>query len=265
VGGLTPKDTELASALFSLIIDQKQIYPVSCPSSAEMCKLLENIFRSVNIALVNELTKLADRMGIDIWEVIQAAATKPFGFMSFYPGPGVGGHCIPVDPYYLSWKAREYDFYTKFIELAAEVNQSMPYYTVSKVIDALNERDKPLKEAKVLILGAAFKRDIDDARNSPSLELLKILDSKGAKVCYHDPYIPEINLKEALHDSRPIRQIYRSRPLSEKLLAGMDCVVIAVHHSSFDIGWIVKHSPLIVDAQNATRGLKAPGGKVVKI
>ncbi|HEX9920457.1 MAG TPA: nucleotide sugar dehydrogenase [Candidatus Methylomirabilis sp.] len=265
VGGLTPKDTELASALFSLIIDQKQIYPVSRPSSAEMCKLLENIFRSVNIALVNELTKLADRMGIDIWEVIQAAATKPFGFMSFYPGPGVGGHCIPVDPYYLSWKAREYDFYTKFIELAAEVNQSMPYYTVSKIIDALNERDKPLKEAKVLILGAAFKRDIDDARNSPSLELLKILDSKGAKVCYHDPYIPEINLKEALHDSRPIRQIYRSYPLSEKLLAGMDCVVIAVHHSSFDIGWIVKHSPLIVDAQNATRGLKAPGGKVVKI
>jgi len=265
VGGLTAKDTELAAALFSLIIDKKQIHRVSCPRSAEMCKLLENIFRSVNIALVNELTKLADRMKIDIWEVIEAASTKPFGFMPFYPGPGVGGHCIPVDPYYLSWKAREYDFYTKFIELAAEVNQSMPYYTAFKVIDALNRHDKPIKGAKILVLGAAFKRDIDDARNSPSLELLKILDSKGAKVCYHDPYIPEVNLQDAFHHSRPVHRLYRSRPLTERVLSEMDCVVIAVRHSIFDIDWIVKQSALIVDAQNATRGLKAARGKVFKI
>jgi len=265
VGGLTPKDTEMAADLFSLIIDKRKIHRVSCPRSAEMCKLLENIFRSVNIALVNELTKLADRMGIDIWEVIEAASTKPFGFMPFYPGPGVGGHCIPVDPYYLSWKAREYDFYTKFIELAAEVNQSMPYYTASKVIDALNRQNKSIKGAKILILGAAFKRDIDDARNSPALELLKILDTKGAKLYYHDPYIRQVNLQDAFHHSKPIHRLYRSRALTEELLADMDCAVIAVNHSVFDIDWIVKHSALIVDAQNATRGLRAAPGKVVKI
>jgi UDP-N-acetyl-D-glucosamine dehydrogenase len=265
VGGITPRDTDLAARLFSLIIDDSQIHRVSCPRTAEMCKLLENTFRSVNIALVNELTKLADRMGIDIWEVIEAASTKPFGFMPFYPGPGVGGHCIPVDPYYLSWKAREYDFYTKFIELAAEVNQSMPYYTVSKIIDALNRNHKPIKGAKVLVLGAAFKRDIDDPRNSPALEVLKILDSKGAKVYYHDPHIPEVRLGEVFHHSQPLRSIYRSCHLTAELLAGMDCVVIAVHHSVFDMEWIVRHSPLIVDAQNATRGLKVPPGKVFKI
>jgi UDP-N-acetyl-D-glucosamine dehydrogenase len=205
-------------------------------------------------------------MGINIWEVIEAASTKPSGFMPFYPGPGVGGHCIPVDPYYLSWKAREYDFYTKFIELAAEVNQSMPYFTVSKVIDVLNRNDKHIKGAKILVLGAAFKRDIDDARNSPSLELLKIMDGKGAKVCYHDPYIPQVDLEEAFHHSRPVfHRLYRSRSLTRKLLAEMDCVIIAVHHSSFDIDWIVRHSALVVDAQNATRGLKAAPGKVFKI
>ena len=265
VGGLTPRDTELAGAIFSLIIDPQQIYPVSCPRSAEMCKLLENIFRSVNIALVNELMQLADRMGIDIWEVIDAASTKPFGFMPFYPGPGVGGHCIPVDPYYLSWKAREYDFYTKFIELAAEVNQSMPHYTASKVVDVLNQRDKSIKDAKVLILGAAFKRDIDDPRNSPALELLKILDAKGAQVSYHDPYVPEVHLKDTIHHSKPVRPYHRSLDLNEKTLAGMDCVVIAVNHSVFDIPWIVKHSPIIVDAQNATRGLKVSVDRVFKI
>ncbi len=265
VGGLTPKDTEVACALFSLIIDKEQIHPVSCPRTAEMCKLLENIFRAVNIAMVNELTKLADRMGIDIWEVIEAAATKPFGFMPFYPGPGVGGHCIPVDPYYLSWKAREYDFYTKFIELAAEVNQSMPHYTVNKVIDALNRHNKAVKEAKILVLGAAFKRDIDDARNSPAIELLRILTLKGAKVHYHDPYVPTVHLQKSLPFEKPVSRILRSRPLQVKLLADMDCVVIAVNHSAFDIGWIVDHSSLVVDAQNATRGIKAPRGKVVKI
>jgi UDP-N-acetyl-D-glucosamine dehydrogenase len=265
IGGLTPKDTEIACALFSLIIDKERIHPVSCPRTAEMCKLLENIFRAVNIATVNELTKLADRMGIDIWEVIEAASTKPFGFMPFYPGPGVGGHCIPVDPYYLSWKAREYDFYTKFIELAAEVNQSMPYYTISKVIDALNRQNKSLKDAKILVLGAAFKRNIDDARNSPAIDVLKILMSKGAKVCYHDPYVPVVHLQKSAPHGKTADCILRSRPLQVKLLADMDCVVIAVNHSAFDISWIVDHSSLVVDAQNATRGIKAPRGKVVKI
>jgi len=265
IGGLTPKDTEMACALFSLIIDKEQIHPVSCPRTAEMCKLLENIFRAVNIAMVNELTKLADRMGINIWEVIEAAATKPFGFMPFYPGPGVGGHCIPVDPYYLSWKAREYDFYTKFIELAAEVNQSMPYYTISKVIDALNRQNKSLRDAKILVLGAAFKRNIDDARNSPAIDVLKILMSKGAKVCYHDPHVPVVHLEKSAPQGKTTDCVLRSRPLQVKLLADMDCVVIAVNHSAFDIGWIVDHSSLVVDAQNATRGIKAPRGKVVKI
>src|SRR5574341_1894084 len=197
VAGIDPTSTEAAAALFALLVPPDQIHRVSGPRVAEMCKLLENIFRSVNIALVNELAKLCDRMHIDIWEVIDAAATKPFGFMAFYPGPGVGGHCIPVDPYYLSWKAREYDFYTKFIELAAEVNQTMPFYTVRKVTEALNRVGRSVKAAKILILGVAFKRDIDDPRNSPALEVLKALLTRGAEVSYHDPYVPVVSLDEA--------------------------------------------------------------------
>ncbi len=249
VGGVDAASTEAAAALFSLLVPPEQIHRVSGPRAAEMCKLLENCFRSVNIALVNELTKLCDRMGIDIWEVIDAAATKPFGFMPFYPGPGVGGHCIPVDPYYLSWKAREYDFYTKFIELAAEVNSSMPFYTVNKVAEALNLQGKPLRGAKVLVLGAAFKKDIDDPRNSPALEVLRLLKRKGAVVSYHDPFIPAIALDE---DSS---QRLASVPLSEAALGAQDCVCLAVAHSSFDLAWIVKQSRLVLDATGATRRL----------
>jgi UDP-N-acetyl-D-glucosamine dehydrogenase len=265
VGGIDAESTAVAAALFGLLIDRQHIHPVSGPRAAEMCKLLENIFRSVNIALVNELALLCDRMKIDIWEVIQAAATKPFGFMPFYPGPGVGGHCIPVDPYYLSWKAREYDFYTKFIELAAEVNQAMPFYTVSKVVDGLNSRGRALQGARVLVLGAAFKRDIDDARNSPAVEVLKILWTKGAQAAYHDPHVPEVHLEEPFLHADPVPPVFRSVPLSEETLAAMDCVVLAVHHSSFDVPWIVKHSPLVVDAQNATRGLEGIGAHVVRL
>ncbi len=265
VGGIDPESTALTAALFGLLIDPRHIHPVSGPKAAEMCKLLENIFRSVNIALVNELTLLCDRMKIDIWEVIGAAATKPFGFMPFYPGPGVGGHCIPVDPYYLSWKAREYDFYTKFVELAAEVNQAMPFYTVGKVVDGLNARGQALQGAKVLVLGAAFKRDIDDARNSPAVEVLKILWTKGARAAYHDPYVPELHLEQPFLHADPVPPVFRSVPLTEETLEVMDCVVIAVHHSCFDIPWVVKHSRLVVDAQNATRGLDGPGGQVVRL
>ncbi|HYB74238.1 MAG TPA: nucleotide sugar dehydrogenase [Candidatus Sulfotelmatobacter sp.] len=265
VGGIDAESTAVTAALFGLLIDPRHIHPVSGPKAAEMCKLLENIFRSVNIALVNELALLCDRMKIDIWEVIAAAATKPFGFMPFYPGPGVGGHCIPVDPYYLSWKAREYDFYTKFIELAAEVNQGMPFYTVGKVVDGLNARGQALQGARVLVLGAAFKRDIDDARNSPAVEVLKILWTKGAQVAFHDPYVPELHLEEPSLHGDPVPPVFRSVPLTEETLGAMDCVVIAVHHSAFDIPWIVKHSRLVVDAQNATRGLDGTGGQVVRL
>ncbi len=253
VGGIDAASTEACAALFGLLVPAAQIHRVSGPKAAEMCKLLENCFRSVNIALVNELTKLCDRMGIDIWEVIDAAATKPFGFMPFYPGPGVGGHCIPVDPYYLSWKAREYDFYTKFIELAAEVNSSMPFYTVNKLAEALNMRGKPLQGAKVMVLGAAFKKDIDDPRNSPAVEVLRLLRRKGAAVSYHDPFVPTVGLGGGT-DHR-----LTSIPLSEATVEAQDCVCLAVAHSGFDLPWIVKHSRLVLDATGATRRLPSSG------
>ena len=265
VGGIDGESTAVCCALFGLLLDAQHIHPVSGPKTAEMCKLLENIFRSVNIALVNELALLCDRMKIDIWEVITAAATKPFGFMPFYPGPGVGGHCIPVDPYYLSWKAREYDFYTKFIELAAEVNQGMPFYTVGKVVDGLNAQGKALQGAKVLVLGTAFKRDIDDARNSPAVDVLKILWTKGAQVAYHDPFVPELHLEEPYLHTTPVPPVFHSVSLTEETLGGMDCAVIAVRHSCFDVPWIVKHSRLVVDAQNATRGLEGLGTPIVRL
>ena len=192
VGGITPECAQLAGALLAHLMPE--IHLVSSPRVAEMTKLLENIYRSVNIALVNELTLLAERMDIDIWEVIEAAKTKPFGFMPFYPGPGVGGHCIPVDPYYLSWKAREYDFYTKFIELAAEVNSEMPYHTVQRVIRGLNQRGRSVKDASVLVLGVAFKPDVDDARNSPAERVIELLLKEGAQISYHDPHVPHFHV-----------------------------------------------------------------------
>jgi UDP-N-acetyl-D-glucosamine dehydrogenase len=251
LGGLTPRCTALAKAL--LVHLTPQVHVVSSPRAAEMTKLLENIFRSVNIALVNELALLSQRMGIDIWEVIDAAKTKPFGFMPFYPGAGVGGHCIPVDPYYLSWKAREYDFYTKFIELAAETNQGMPFHVVKLVEEALNQHRKALKGARVLVLGVAFKRDIDDARNSPAERVIELLLDRGAQVSYHDPYVPIFRVGDDVFRRDPT--LLRSIPLTRDALRQSDAVVIVTAHSRVNYRRVVAAAPLIVDTANATHGL----------
>ncbi|MBI4242095.1 MAG: nucleotide sugar dehydrogenase [Candidatus Rokubacteria bacterium] len=261
VGGIDPDSTEAAALLFGLLVPNEQIHRVSGPRAAEMCKLLENVFRSVNIALVNELATLCNRMGLDVWEVLDAAATKPFGFMPFYPGPGVGGHCIPVDPYYLSWKAREYDFYTRFIELAAEVNSTMPAYTVGKIAQALNRQGKPFQGARVLVLGAAFKRDIDDSRNSPAVEIMKLLRTRGAEVTYHDPHVAEVLFEEGGGGNG----VMRSVPLTTELLATQDCVCLAVAHSTVDTGWIVKESRTLIDATGVTRFLDGDQSHVIRL
>jgi UDP-N-acetyl-D-glucosamine dehydrogenase len=261
VGGLTPQCGELARILLAQLTPQ--VHVVSSPRVAEMTKLLENIYRSVNIALVNELALLSERMGIDIWEVIEAASTKPFGFMPFYPGPGVGGHCIPVDPYYLSWKAREYDFYTKFIELAAEVNQAMPYHVVSKISEGLNRQGKPLRGARVLILGVTFKRDVDDARNSPAQRIIELLLAQKVQVTYNDPYVPQFRIGHDVfyRDGLTLRSV----DLSETLLAEQDCTVIVAGHTSYDYAWVVRHAPLIIDTVNAARGVSEGREKIVRI
>jgi UDP-N-acetyl-D-glucosamine dehydrogenase len=254
VGGLTPRCTELARSLLAQLF--AHVHVVSSARAAEMSKLLENIFRSVNIALVNELALLSERMGIDIWEVIEAAKTKPFGFMPFYPGPGVGGHCIPVDPYYLSWKAREYDFYTKFIELAAEVNQAMPYHVVDLVAQALSLEGKPLDGAQVLILGVAFKRDTDDARNSPAERIIELLFRRGARVCYSDPYVPRYRVGSDVF--YPDERWLESVELTDQALAAADCVVIVAGHQAFDYAQVMRQARIVVDTVNATRGLSGP-------
>lgn len=261
VGGLTPLCTRLAAALLERLTPN--IHIVSTPRAAEMTKLLENIFRSVNIALVNELALLSERMGIDFWEVVDAASSKPFGFMPFYPGPGVGGHCIPVDPYYLSWKAREFDFYTKFIELAAEVNQSMPYHVVEWIRRALDGQGKVLRGARVLILGVAFKRDIDDARNSPAERIIELLLAAGALVIYNDPYVPHYAVGGDVfwHD----RCDLASCDLSPELLAGQDAVVIVSAHQVYDYPWIVAHARLVVDTVNATRQVQEGRERIVRL
>lgn len=261
VGGLTPQCGELARDLLAKLTPEVHI--VSSPRVAEMTKLLENIYRSVNIALVNELALLSERMSIDIWEVIEAASTKPFGFMPFYPGPGVGGHCIPVDPYYLSWKAREYDFYTKFIELAAEVNQAMPYHVVSKISEGLNRQGKPLRGARVLILGVTFKRDVDDARNSPAQRIIELLLGQEVQVTYNDPYVPQFKVGHDVFYRDDLT--LRSADLSKKLLAEHDCTVIVAGHTSYDYAWVARHAPLIVDTVNATKGVSEGWEKIVRI
>ena len=261
VGGLTPLCARLAGDLLGKLTPK--IHIVSSPRAAEMTKLLENIFRSVNIALVNELALLSERMEIDFWEVIEAAKTKPFGFMPFYPGPGVGGHCIPVDPYYLSWKARQFDFYTKFIELAAEVNQSMPYHVVELVSQALSTRGKPLKGARVLILGVAFKRDIDDARNSPAERVIELLLTGGAEIAYNDPYVPQYSVGQDVFYRQEVTLV--SQKLTEALLAEQDVVVIIQAHNSFDFARIVRHANLVVDTVNATKQILEGAGKIVRI
>ena len=223
-----------------------------------MVKLLENIFRCVNIALVNELKQLSLRMDLDIWEVIDSAATKPFGFMPFYPGPGLGGHCIPVDPYYLSWKAREYDFATRFIELAGEINTAMPYHVVEALASALNDRQKSVKGSKILLLGVAYKKDVDDLRESPSLKLLELLTAARRLIDYNDPYFPALHKMRHYDFSDKTRSSSRPQPL-----AAYDCVLIATDHSSYDYDAIVRHAKLVVDTRNATRNVKQPARKVV--
>ncbi len=260
VGGLTPQCTELARSLLAQLF--AHVHVVSSPRAAEMSKLLENIFRSVNIALVNELALLSERMGIDLWEVIEAAKTKPFGFMPFYPGPGVGGHCIPVDPYYLSWKAREYDFYTKFIELAAEVNQAMPYHVVDLVARALSQEGKPLDGAQILILGVAFKRDIDDARNSPAERIIELLLQRGAQVSYSDPYVPRYRVGRDVF--YPDERWLESVDLTDEVITNSDCVVIVAGHQAIDYAPVMRQTKVIVDTVNATHGLDG-SARVVRI
>jgi len=256
VAGVTPSCQKVATTLYGQII--KKVVPVSSPRVAELTKLLENIYRSVNIALVNELKMLADRMGIDIWEVIEAASTKPFGFSPFYPGPGMGGHCIPIDPYYLSWKAREYDFTTRFIFLAGEINVHVPYYVVAKIQDALNARGKSIKGARVLILGVAYKKDVDDARESPALTIMDLLQKKGATILYHDPYIP------ALPHFRKYYFKLKSSPLTKQLLQRIDAAVVVTDHSCIDYSWVGRHAPLIIDTRNVMKDMKHWKKKIVK-
>ena len=242
VGGYTNDCLEIAKTMYDQIV--VKTVPVSSTKVAEAAKILENTYRAINIALVNELKMLFDRMGIDIWEVIEAAKTKPFGFQAFYPGPGLGGHCIPIDPFYLTWKAREYEFHTRFIELAGEINTNMPHYVVQKTIEALNERGKSIKGVKVLILGLAYKKDVDDPRESPSFRLIELLEERGVLVDYNDPYIP----------NAPKMRKHKVEKVSVELTAGnlakYDCVLIATDHSSYNAAFIVENSNLIIDTRN---------------
>lgn len=254
VGGITPKCTKIAQVLYEQIIET--VIPVSSTDVAEMVKLLENTFRSVNIGLVNEMALMSDKLGIEVWEVIDAAATKPFGFMPFYPGPGLGGHCLPVDPFYLSWKARQNGFEARFIELAGHVNAYMPVYVVSKITDALNDRSKSIKGSKILILGVAYKKDVNDTRESPALDIIEMLRKKGAEVLYADPYVPQLNSDD---------YSLASHELEEELLKNVDCAVIVTNHSNFDYQYIVHHVPLVIDTRNATKDVSPKTENVVKI
>src|SRR5215510_1357309 len=257
VGGLNPPSSRAAEALYSQVV--ARVIPVSSTRAAEMAKLLENIFRCVNIALVNELKQLCLRMNVDVWEVIDAAATKPFGFMPFYPGPGLGGHCIPVDLYYFSWKAREYDFATRFIELAGEVNTAMPYHVTDAIANALNEHKKSMKGSKILVLGVAYKKDVDDLRESPSLKIMQLLQQRGATLDYNDPYFPQ------LHKMRHYNYEHmKSVPLNPHTLASYDAVVIATDHTSYDYAGIVDSAKLVIDTRNATRRVVRHREKIVQ-
>lgn len=251
VGGITEDCTRIAAALYSRVIEH--VVQVSSPSCAEMVKLLENTFRIVNIGLVNEIAIMCDRLDLNVWEVIDAAATKPFGFMPFYPGPGLGGHCIPIDPHYLAWKLRTLDYRARFIELAGEISSEMPEYVVGKVVDALNDRCRSLKGSRVLVVGAAYKRDTNDCRESPALDILRILKSKGADVAYHDPYVHELSLGD---------WSLESVDLTTEEVKRADCSVIVTDHSKLDIAGLVESSEVVVDTRNATKGL-ADRSKVV--
>ena len=256
VGGITPDCLEAALSLYNNVI--KQVVPVSSARVAEAAKLLENIYRSVNVALVNELKMIFDKMGIDVWEVIDAAKTKPFGFQAFYPGPGLGGHCIPIDPFYLSWKAREFDITTKFIELAGEINTQMPYYVAMNAVEALNQTGKAIKQAKILLLGAAYKKNVDDMRESPSLKLIEIFEEKGAVVDYSDPFIPK------LPATRKYKFDKESVPLTSQCLTSYDLVLLSTDHDSFDYNLISQYSRLIIDTRNAFGSRGIFSDKIIK-
>jgi len=256
VGGYGKESLQRALQVYRVAIET--LVPVGTCEVAEAAKILENTYRCINIALVNELKMLFDRMGIDVWEVIRAASTKPFGFSAFYPGPGLGGHCIPIDPFYLTWKARQYGLATQFIELAGQINTGMPHYVVNRVADALNKGRKSLNGSRVLVLGLAYKPNIDDVRESPSLELIEILRSKGAKVDYNDPYVPQT------HKQREYDLKMKSRKLSEQMLGQYDVVLISTDHSEYDYEWIVKHAQLVVDTRNATAKVRTGRSKIVK-
>jgi len=254
VGGVTPECTKHACLVIGQIVSE--VIPVSSPKVAEMEKLLENIFRSVNIALVNEMAQLCDRMGgINVWEVVEAAATKPFGFMPFYPGPGIGGHCILIDPYYLSWLARQHDFQTNFITLAAETNENMPFYVKSMVLREISMMPVTFQDAKILILGVAFKRDVDDIRHSPALKVMELLLADGARnIVYNDPYVPKVRVNN---------HSFESIPLTKELLQSSDCVIITTDHTKYDYDFIVKHAKRVIDTRNAARSVKSGKEKIV--
>jgi UDP-N-acetyl-D-glucosamine dehydrogenase len=254
MGGATPACTEIAVALYSKAIDK--VVPVSSTGAAEMVKLLENTFRSVNIGLVNEMAVMCDKLGVDVWEVIEAASTKPFGFMTFYPGPGLGGHCIPIDPLYLSWKLKTLNYTARFIELASEVNSQMPEYVVGKVVDALNSVRKSVNGSKVFILGAAYKRDINDIRESPALDVIKLLQERGAEITYHDPYIPDLH-----HEGLELQSV----DLTADTLRSADCVVIVTDHSVFDYNWVASEASIIVDSRNALKKVASPHAAIIKL
>jgi UDP-N-acetyl-D-glucosamine dehydrogenase len=256
VGGYGPSSRRIAAMLYGAAV--KRAVQVSTLEVAEACKILENVYRCVNIAMINELKVLFDRMGIDVWEVIQAASTKPFGFQPFYPGPGLGGHCIPIDPFYLTWKAREYEMSTRFIELAGEINTGMPDYVIGRVATALNDRKKAINGAKILVLGLAYKKDVDDLRESPSIHLIEKLQERGAKVDYNDPHIPKTP-KQREHNLG-----MTSKKLSAAMLKSYDCVLIATDHTAYDYDWIVQHAKLVVDTRNAAGKVKAGRQKIMK-
>ncbi|MFZ5825013.1 MAG: nucleotide sugar dehydrogenase [Bacillota bacterium] len=257
VGGVTPACLDVATTLYQQTI--LSVVPVSSPKVAEMTKVFENTYRAVNIALVNELAMLCDRMGIDVWEVVQAASTKPFGIQTFWPGPGVGGHCIPLDPFYLAWKAREYDFSTRFIELAGEINLRMPYFVKDKVVRALGEAGRPLYGSNILVLGVAYKRDIADERESPALKIIQLLQKEGAQVSYHDPFIPEV------HPHGWFKEHMTSVPLSDELWQQVDAVVVATDHTNVDYEMVAQKAAIIIDTRNAMKNVRSPSAKIVKL
>lgn len=257
VGGVTPQCLDVAYAFYGQSL--KQVVPVSSPAAAEMTKIFENTYRSVNIALVNEFMILSDRMGLDIWEVVDAAATKPFGIQTFYPGPGVGGHCIPVDPVYLAWKAKDFDFRTRFIDLAGEINIQVSEYVVQKLITVLNKHKKCLNGSRILVLGVAYKKDIDDVRESPALKIIDYLQKNQAEVAYHDPYVPNFRL------SNEHEEYFQSLSLTKEELARADCVLIVTDHTCVDYQWVAGHARLILDARNATKNVQNGKEKIIKI